>query len=144
MHLLQVVSAHAASIGDNLLGVPLNCSAGLNADAVTVLQEAGRWQSAAVLIARALTGTERAQALSRWSSHVLHHEGGVWQCAGLLTAAGCLSAALQVGFLIQEKLMLLPVATHIHQHHADWWLPSLASQHTGAFFVCPSDMFVQK
>eukprot|EP00878_Enallax_costatus_P014287 GHUV01014945.1.p1 GENE.GHUV01014945.1~~GHUV01014945.1.p1 ORF type:complete len:500 (+),score=179.13 GHUV01014945.1:122-1621(+) len=92
----KVVSAHAASIGDNLLGVPLNCSAGLNADAVTVLQEAGRWQSAAVLIARALAGTERAQALSRWSSHVLHQEGSVWRCVGLLTAAGCLSAAVQV------------------------------------------------
>lgn len=34
----QVVSAHAASIGDTLLGVPLNCSAGLNADAVQLLQ----------------------------------------------------------------------------------------------------------
>lgn len=52
----QVVSAHAASIGDTLLAVPLNCSAGLNADAVTVLQEAGLWQAAAALTARTLTG----------------------------------------------------------------------------------------
>lgn len=90
------MSAHAASIGDNLLGVPLNCSAGLNADAVTLLQEAGMWQYAAVLIARALTGSERAQALSRWASHLLRQEGSVWRCVGILTTAGCLSAAAQV------------------------------------------------
>lgn len=93
----QVVSAHAASIGDNLLGVPLNCSAGLNADAVALLQEAGMWQAAAALTARTLTGTERAQALSRWASHVRHHEGSVWRCVGILTSAGCLQAAAQVG-----------------------------------------------
>lgn len=95
--MLQVVSAHAASIGDNLLGVPLNCSAGLNADAVTLLQEADMWQAAAALTARTLTGTERAQALSRWASHVRQHEGSVWRCVGILTAAGCLQAATQVG-----------------------------------------------
>jgi hypothetical protein len=94
---LQVVSAHAASIGDNLLGVPLNCSAGLNADAVALLQEAGMWQAAAALTARTLAGTERAQALSRWASHVRHHEGSVWRCVGILTSAGCLQAAAQVG-----------------------------------------------
>lgn len=33
-----MVSANAASVGDVLLGVPLNCSAGLNADAVNILQ----------------------------------------------------------------------------------------------------------
>lgn len=93
---VQVVSAHAASIGDNLLGVPLNCSAGLNADAVALLQEAGMWQAAAALTARSLTGTERAQALSRWASHVRQHEGSTWRCVGLLTAAGCLQAAAQV------------------------------------------------
>lgn len=90
-----MVSAHAASIGDTLLGVPLNCSAGLNADAVTLLQEAGLWQFASCLTARTLAGTERAQALSRWAGHVLHHEGCLWRCVGLLTAAGCLSAAVQ-------------------------------------------------
>jgi hypothetical protein len=93
---LQVVSAHAASIGDTLLGVPLNCSAGLNADAVQVLQEAGLWQLAAGLIARTLTGTERAQALCRWAGHVLQQEGSVWRCVGILTSASCLSAAVQV------------------------------------------------
>lgn len=80
-----------------MLGVPLNCSAGLNADAVALLQEAGMWQAAAALTARTLTGTERAQALSRWASHVRHHEGSVWRCVGILTSAGCLQAAAQVG-----------------------------------------------
>lgn len=94
---VQVVSAHAASIGDNLLGVPLNCSAGLHADAVGLLQEAGLWQAAAALTARTLTGTERAQALSRFAQHVQQHEGSTWRCVGILTAAGCLQAAAQVG-----------------------------------------------
>lgn len=94
--LRKVVSAHAASIGDTLLGVPLNCSAGLNADAVQLLQEAGMWQLAASLTARTLSGTERAQALCRWAGHVLQQEGSVWRCVGILTSAGCLSAAVQV------------------------------------------------
>lgn len=55
------------------------------------------WQFAASLVARALTGTERAQALSRWAGHVLQQEGSVWRCAGILTSAGCLAAAVQVG-----------------------------------------------
>jgi hypothetical protein len=91
-----VVSAHAASIGDTLLGVPLNCSAGLHADAVTLLQEAGMWRLGAALIARTLSGTERAQALSRWAAHVRQQEGSTWRCVGMLTAAGCCQAAAQV------------------------------------------------
>jgi hypothetical protein len=106
--LLQVVSAHAASIGDNLLGVPLNCSAGLNGDAVALLQEAGMWQAAAALTARTLTGTERAQALSRWASHVREHEGSTWRCVGILTAAGCLQAAAQVG----RRVATMQAGTH--------------------------------
>jgi len=94
---VQVVSAHAATIGDSLLGVPLNCSAGLHADAVGLLQEAGLWGLAAALTARSLTGTERAQALSRWARHVREQEGSTWRCVGILTAAGCLQAAAQVG-----------------------------------------------
>lgn len=121
----QVVSAHAASIGDNLLGVPLNCSAGLDADAVTLLQEAGMWRHAAVLTARALSGTERAQALSHWSNHVLRHEGSVWRCVGILATAGCLSAAAQVGshrhaqvmmWQIVQCLMLSGTATSVLVH----------------------------
>lgn len=54
------------------------------------------WQAAAALTARTLTGTERAQALSRWASHVQGHEGSTWRCVGILTAAGCLQAAAQV------------------------------------------------
>lgn len=60
------------------------------------LQEAGLWRLAANLIARGLSGTERAAALQRWAQHVLRHEGGAWRAAGLLTSAGCLRAALAV------------------------------------------------
>jgi hypothetical protein len=112
---LQVVSAHAASIGDTLLGVPLNCSAGLNADAVQVLQEAGMWQLAAGLTARTLTGTERAQALGRWAGHVLQQQGSVWRCVGILTSAGCLSAAVQVRRSTSSTQHM-----HSGQHHANW------------------------
>jgi hypothetical protein len=38
----KVVSAHMASVGDSLLGVPLHCSAGLFADAAIILQEVRR------------------------------------------------------------------------------------------------------
>eukprot|EP00775_Hariotina_reticulata_P009224 gene9224-9389_t len=92
----KVISAHASTMGDNLLGVPLMCSTNQDADAVTILQDAGMWQYAATLVARCLSGTERAQALSRWAGYVLHSEGSVWRCAGLLASAGCLSAAVQV------------------------------------------------
>jgi hypothetical protein len=83
-------------MGDNLLGVPLMCSTGQDADAVTILQDAGLWQYAATLAARSLSGTERAQALSRWAGYVLSSEGSVWRCVGLLVSAGCLAAAVQV------------------------------------------------
>jgi len=92
----KVVSAHAASIGDLLLGVPLSCAAGLNADAVNVLQEAGLWRYAACLTAASLSDVPRAQALQRWAHHILLQEGSMWRAVGVLTAAGSLKAALQV------------------------------------------------
>lgn len=33
-----MISAHAASVGDALLGVPLHCAAGLYPEAVNILQ----------------------------------------------------------------------------------------------------------
>lgn len=36
------------------------------------------------------------QALHRWAQHVLLAEGSVWRAVGILTAAGCLRAALHV------------------------------------------------
>lgn len=50
----KVVAAHAASIGDALLGVPLLCSAGLPQEGVAALQEAGLWRYAATLTAHTL------------------------------------------------------------------------------------------
>ena len=40
----KVVSAHAASVGDTLLGVPLHCSVGRYAEAVALLQVRGGWR----------------------------------------------------------------------------------------------------
>lgn len=60
-------------------------------------QECGLWRYAANLIAHCLTGPERAVGLSRWATHVIEAEGSVWRGVGLLTAAGCLRSALQVG-----------------------------------------------
>lgn len=54
----KVVAAHAASIGDALLGVPLLCSAGLPQEGVAALQEAGLWRYAATLTAHTLKGDE--------------------------------------------------------------------------------------
>lgn len=34
----KVISAHASSVGDPLLGVPLHCAAGMHAEAVSILQ----------------------------------------------------------------------------------------------------------
>ncbi len=63
----KVVAAHAASIGDALLGVPLLCSAGLPQEGVAALQEAGLWRYAATLTAHTLKGDERSAALDRWA-----------------------------------------------------------------------------
>ncbi|GIL67204.1 hypothetical protein Vafri_20629, partial [Volvox africanus] len=92
----KVISAHAASIGDVHLGVPLHLAAGLNAEAALVLQESGMWRLAAVMTAHFLTGTERAQTLQRWALHVWRQEGSVWRGVGLLAAAGCLREALRM------------------------------------------------
>ncbi len=66
----KVISAHAASVGDPLLGVPLHCAAGLNADATVILQDAGLWRYAATLVARTLSGVS-ADSLA--SAHALCH-----------------------------------------------------------------------
>ena len=50
----KVISAHAGSVGDALLSVPLHCAAGLYAEAVSTLQDAGMWRLAAALTAHAL------------------------------------------------------------------------------------------
>ncbi|GLI63490.1 hypothetical protein VaNZ11_006472, partial [Volvox africanus] len=92
----KVISAHAASIGDVHLGVPLHLAAGLHAEAALVLQESGMWRLAAVMTAHFLTGTERAQTLQRWALHVWRQEGSVWRGVGLLAAAGCLREALRL------------------------------------------------
>ncbi|KAL6761163.1 hypothetical protein V8C86DRAFT_2537145 [Haematococcus lacustris] len=92
----KVLAAHAASMGDPLLAVPLHCAAGLYSEAVTALQDTGHWRYAANLTAHALSGKERAQALQRWAMHVLVSEGSVWRAAGILTAAGCCQEAAQV------------------------------------------------
>ncbi|KAG2490001.1 hypothetical protein HYH03_011468 [Edaphochlamys debaryana] len=92
----KVVSAHAASIGDHLLGVPLHVAAGLHAEAALILQEAGLWRYAAALAAHSLSGAERAAALQRWSDHVATVEGSTWRAAGLLTAGGCCGEALRL------------------------------------------------
>ncbi|GIM02415.1 hypothetical protein Vretimale_7287, partial [Volvox reticuliferus] len=92
----KVISAHAASIGDVLLGVPLHLAAGLHAEAALVLQESGMWRLASVMTAHSLTGTERAQTLQRWALHVWRLEGSVWRGVGLLAAAGCLQEALRL------------------------------------------------
>ncbi len=95
----KVVSAHMASVGDSLLGVPLHCSAGLFADAAILLQEAGLWRYASTLAAHSLAGGDRALALQRWGHQVAAQEGSLWRAVGILTSAGCLRAALQVGGL---------------------------------------------
>jgi hypothetical protein len=46
----KVLSAHAASIGDALLGVPLHCAAGLYTEAAALLQVTDNWDSAVELI----------------------------------------------------------------------------------------------
>lgn len=79
-----------------MLSVPLYCAAGLYSEAVAQLQECGLWRYAASLTAHALSGTDRAVALSRWAVHVEGGEGDVWRAVGLLTAGGCLREALQV------------------------------------------------
>lgn len=63
-------------------------------------QECGLWRYAASLTAHALTGVERATAMARWARHVLEAEGAVWGAVGILTAAGCLREALQVGMIL--------------------------------------------
>ena len=45
--------------------------AGLPAEAVSVLQEAGEWRYAATLMAATLTAKDLAPALERWAHHVL-------------------------------------------------------------------------
>ncbi|CAD7702710.1 unnamed protein product [Ostreobium quekettii] len=92
----KVVSAHAATSGDSLLGVPMLCSAGLPQEAVGLLQDAGLWEYAATLVSVSLRGSDRAQALARWAQHVLREEGNLWRATGLLIDGGCLHEALQV------------------------------------------------
>ncbi|BDA45713.1 probable WD repeat-containing protein 11 at C-terminar half [Coccomyxa sp. Obi] len=98
----KVVAAHAASIGDALLGVPLLCSAGLPQEGVAALQEAGLWRYAATLTAHTLKGDERSAALDRWAAHVHQTEGNVWQALGIMVAGGALRNA---ALLLRELRM---------------------------------------
>jgi hypothetical protein len=59
--------------------------------------QAGLWRYASTLVAHSLSGSERAMALQRWAHHVAQSEGSTWRALGILTSAGCLRAALQVG-----------------------------------------------
>lgn len=96
MQAAKVISAQAMSCGDTLLSVPLNCSAGLHADAVHVLQDNGMWRCAEILAARALGGRELPHVLQRWALHVHSAEGCLWRAAGVLSAAGCCESALEM------------------------------------------------
>ncbi|KAK9863395.1 hypothetical protein WJX84_011255 [Apatococcus fuscideae] len=98
----KVVTAHAASVGDNLLGVPLLAAAGLPAEAASLLQEAGLWRYAASLAAHALKGSEKSNTLERWANHTLQAEGGLWRAVGIMTAAGTLRGCV----LLLRKLRL--------------------------------------
>ncbi|KAK9829709.1 hypothetical protein WJX72_007460 [[Myrmecia] bisecta] len=90
----KVVTAHAATVGDNLLGVPLLCSAGLPQEAVALLQEAGLWKYASTLAANTLTGGDQAAALERWAAHIHQSEGSLWRAMGIMAAAGALRSAV--------------------------------------------------
>ncbi|KAK9845313.1 hypothetical protein WJX81_003317 [Elliptochloris bilobata] len=90
----KVVAAHAASIGDALLAVPLLCSAGLPNEAVAALQEAGLWRYASTLAAHQLSGNERAAALERWAAHIHQAAGDLWRALGVLVAGGALRTAV--------------------------------------------------
>eukprot|EP00884_Botryococcus_braunii_P018245 jgi/Botrbrau1/5103/Bobra.0128s0014.1 len=102
----KVVTAHAASVGDVLLGVPLLVSAGLPQEAAVLLQEAGLWRYAATLAANMLSGDERAASLERWASHLHQAEGKLWAAMGVLVAGG----ALRTAVLLLRKLGLAAAA----------------------------------
>mmetsp|Transcript_7354 Transcript_7354/g.20760 ORF Transcript_7354/g.20760 Transcript_7354/m.20760 type:complete len:1627 (+) Transcript_7354:108-4988(+) len=96
MQAAKVVAANTAAMGDTQLGVPLLCSVGLPAEAVTLLQDSGQWRHAATLAASQLRGSELSAALERWALHVAMVEKCVWRAAGLLTAGGCCRTALRL------------------------------------------------
>eukprot|EP00210_Caulerpa_lentillifera_P005055 g4828.t1 len=96
LQVAKVVSAHAASVGDSLLGVPLLCAAGLHHEAVCLLQDASLWSYGSVLIASMLDGPHHAIACLRLGQHVLRDEGDIWRSVGILTTGGCLREAAQV------------------------------------------------
>jgi len=96
LQVAKVVSAHAASVGDSLLGVPLLCAAGLHHEAVCLLQDANLWSYGSILIASMLEGPHHAIACLRLGQHVLRDEGDIWRSVGILTTGGCLREAAQV------------------------------------------------
>lgn len=57
----KVVSAHASSVGDALLAVPLHCAAGLYAEAVGVLQVRARVRNRGTFLAVFLLSYGRAE-----------------------------------------------------------------------------------
>ncbi|GMH43998.1 hypothetical protein BSKO_11932 [Bryopsis sp. KO-2023] len=99
LQVAKVVSAHAASVSDPLLGVPLLCSAGLPNAAVSLLQDSGLWRYAATLTAARLEGRDHALSCLRWAQHVLVAEGSVWRSVGILVSGGCFERS----FLAAEK-----------------------------------------
>ncbi|KAK9867753.1 hypothetical protein WJX84_002654 [Apatococcus fuscideae] len=111
----KVVTAHAATVGDNLLGVPLLAAAGLPAEAASLLQEAGLWRYAASLAAHALKGSEKSATLERWANHTLQAEGGLWKAVGIMTAAGTLRGCV----LLLRKLRLPDAAMAFAQAAAE-------------------------
>jgi hypothetical protein len=94
----KLIGASAAAAGDGLLRAVLDASAGMHAEAVSALQDAGMWARAGALCARALPAgsAARARALRRWAQRgVLPSAGaaGAWRAAGLLASGGCLAEA---------------------------------------------------
>lgn len=109
LQVAKVVSAHAASMGDSLLGVPLLCAAGrslsfqsiqnflgLHHEAVNLLQDASLWSYASVLTASTLEGPHHAVSCLRWAQYVWRYEGSLWRAVGILTTGGCLREAAQL------------------------------------------------
>lgn len=92
----KVVSAHASSFGDSLIGVPLLCASGLPHEAVGLLQDSGLWNYAAALTASTLDGYQFAISCMRWAQNIIKDEGDLWRAVGILAAGGCLKEVIQV------------------------------------------------
>lgn len=82
----KVITANAASVGDTLLGVPMLCATGQQADATALLQEADLWRYASSLAASSLQGNELRNALLAWATHLRNIQGRLWASLSVLVA----------------------------------------------------------